>query len=146
MNAQKNIEILFLIIMLFCVSCKVYKKVDWINPQLPKEERNKYFEPRQLSRITEGDSLYIKTKDSRSFDIIFSDVRNDSICGLFFQKNNKRLRTPIQTGIPISEINELKVRKFDWLTSLGVSLGVPILVWITFLIAPWTFNYGFSGI
>lgn len=126
-------------------SCKVYQKVDWIKPNLPMEERSKYFEPRQLSRISDGDSLYIKTIDNKSYDIIFSMVRNDSIQGLFWQKNNRRIKVAIETGIPISDIKTLKVKKFDMGTTILAVVSIPIVLWL-FSLTITLPGIGFSGI
>ncbi|MBN3519529.1 hypothetical protein JYB62_05890 [Algoriphagus lutimaris] len=135
---------LFLMVFLVGTSCKTYQKVDWIKPNLAVEERSKYFEPRQLSRISEGDDLFVLTKDSVSYDITYSEVRNDSIQGLFTQKNNKRLRVPIETGVPISEINMIKVKKLNKGATLLTVISVPLVLWL------WsktiTFDVGFSGI
>ncbi len=144
MDSKKQITSILLIGLIFCSSCKVYKKVDWIKPQIPKEERSKFFEPRQLGRISEGDSLYIKTKDSISFDMIYATVRNDSIHGLFWQKNNRKIKIPIESGIPISDIQMIKVRKFDWVTTIALGLGIPFAVFIYFLINP--FQIDLSGL
>lgn len=127
---------LFLLVFLLGTSCKTYQRVDWINPKIEKGQRNEYFEARQLSRLREGDKLYILTKDSLSFDIIYYEVKNDSIQGLFTQKNNKRIKAPIETGIPNSRIQMIKVKKFSSLTTLGVVVAVPVVVWSFLLTTP----------
>ena len=119
--------------LIFCLilsSCKVYQKVDWIEPKMPVESRNKYFEARQLSKISEGDYLYILTKDGVSYDIMYSEVRNDSIKGLFTQKNNRRIKVPIESGIPTSDIHILKVQKVNVFTSIGLVVSILAIGWL----------------
>ncbi|SIN71499.1 hypothetical protein SAMN05444394_1087 [Algoriphagus halophilus] len=135
---------MFLLVFLVGTSCKTYHKVDWIKPNIPVEERSKYFEPRQLSRISEGDDLFVLTKDSVSYDITYSEVRNDSIQGLFTQKNNRRLKVPIETGVPISEIYILKVKRVNFWASFGAVATIPLFVWAYFQMNP--IRIGFSGI
>ena len=133
--------------LIFCLifsSCKVYQKVDWIEPKMPVESRNKYFEPRQLSKISEGDYLDVLTIDSISYEITFSMVRNDSIQGLFTQKNNRRIKFPIQSGIPISEIKMIKVKKFNYVATMLTVVSIPIGLWL--MVKSITFSPGFFGI
>lgn len=135
---------IFLLVFLVGTSCKTYQKADWIKPNLPIEKRSKYFEPRQLSRISEGDYLLVQTKDSVSYDITYSEVRNDSIQGLFTQKNNRRLKVPIETGVPISEIKILKVKRVNYWASFGAVATIPLFVWAYIQMNP--IRIGFSGI
>lgn len=134
--------------LLFCLlglfSCKTYQKVDWVNPEIEKGQRNKYFEPRQLFRLKEGDKLYVVTKDSISYDITYSEVKNDSIQGLFTQKNNRRFKVPIETGVPISEIKILKVKRVNYWASFGAVATIPLFVWAYIQMNP--IRIGFSGI
>lgn len=132
--------VIFLSVFLFS-SCKVYQKVDWTKPPLPKEERSISFETRQLSRLVEGDKLYIKTKDSLSYDIVYSMVQNDSIKGQFLQKNNKRIKVPIDTGIPLSQVHILKVKRKNTLLSIGTVIAIPLVFFG--LLELLTFNFSF---
>ncbi|MEN2283675.1 hypothetical protein AAGF08_16145 [Algoriphagus sp. SE2] len=134
MVIQKLYGILIILLFMSFTSCKTYQKVDWIKPPLPKEERSILFESRQLSRLKEGDKIYIKTKDSLSYDIVYSMVQNDSIKGQFLQKNNRRIKVPIDTGIPLSQVHMLKVKKSNLLASIGVGVIVPVSIWVYFLI------------
>ncbi|MBN7816057.1 hypothetical protein [Algoriphagus pacificus] len=111
---------------------------------MPAESRNKYFEPRQLSKISEGDYLDVLTIDSISYEITFSMVRNDSIQGLFTQKNNRRIKFPIQSGIPISEIKMIKVKKFNYVATMLTVVSIPIGLWL--MVKSITFSPGFFGI
>ncbi|WP_373398137.1 hypothetical protein V8V91_27390 [Algoriphagus halophilus] len=116
---------IFLLVFLVGTSCKTYQKVDWIKPNLPVEERSKYFEPRQLSRLSEGDHLSVLTTDSTAYEITFKEIRNDSIQGSFTRKNSLRIRVPFESGIPISDISVLKVKEVNgWLT-FAVFIAIP---------------------
>ncbi len=134
---------LFLLVMMN-ISCKTYQKVDWTKPPLQKEERSITFETRQLSRLEEGDKLYIKTKDSLSYDIVYSMVQNDSIKGQFLQKNNRRIKVPIDTGIPLSQVHILKVKRGNTLLSIGTVIAIPLVLFG--LLELLTFNFTFLEI
>lgn len=119
--------------LIFCLvlaSCKVYQNVDWINPKLPIEDRKESFELRQLERITKGDSLLLIARDSKNYYFIYSQTVNDSIQGLFWKFQNQRIQFPISSSFPVSQIEELKVRKYDLGTTLQVAIGIPVMVFV----------------
>lgn len=135
-------KIVFALIFCFIFSsCKTYKKVDWINPKILKEDRKEYFEPRQLSRISEGDYLSVLTTDSTAYEITYTGIRNDSIQGLFTRKNNLKIREPIESGIPISDIYVLKVKRVNGWVSLAVGVAIPLMIWGYFILNPLRFSY-----
>lgn len=121
---------IFLLVLFLSLlfSCKSYRNVDFINPQIPKEERSKTFEPRQIDRIKAEDKLFLTMKNGTSYDIIYSMVENDSIKGLFLQKNNRRLKNPINSGVPYDQIESMKIGKTSAPATIGFSLGVLGLV------------------
>lgn len=104
--------------------------MDWVKPKVEKGDRNKFFETRQLSKLEEGDKLYVVTKDSVTYDIIYFEVANGSIQGQFLQKNDKRIKMPIEGGIPISNIRVLKVRRFNVWATVGTGIGVPVVAFV----------------
>lgn len=118
---------LFGLLMALLFSCKVYRNIDYINPPIPKGERSKTFEPRQIERVEPGDKLYLVMKNETSYDIVYSIVENDSIKGVFLQKNNKRIKIPIETGVSINEVLSLKVKKTSIPATLGLMFGVGTL-------------------
>lgn len=113
-------------LIFFFTNCKTYQKVDWVKPLLPKEERSISFELRQLSRIQQGDSILVITRNSTKYYLIYSLSENDSIQGLFWKYGNQRIQFPVNSGFAVSELKELKVRKFDLGTTLKVAIGIPL--------------------
>lgn len=130
---RKNMRPIFskycmFILLVFCFfNCKTYQNVDWIKPKLPKEERSVSFEPKQISRIKEGDSLMVIASNSKKYYLIYSESVNDSIQGLFWKFENQTFEFPRSRRIAFSEIEELRVRKFNLGTTLGVGIGVPVM-------------------
>lgn len=119
---------IFLIMTLLLVSsCKVYRQVDSVSPEVSKEERSKSFELRQIEQINHGDSLYVKMKDGNNFHAIYEKAENDSLKGLFWQKNDKKMVIAMESGVPLQQIESLKVRRFSWGATVGFASGFLII-------------------
>lgn len=105
------------------LSCKVYQPVDRIKPNLPKDERSIIFQLDQLERINLGDSLRLKTLDQKYHYLIFHSVQNDSLKGIFWKSTALKIDHQIDSGVLLSEIQELYVRKKNTGLTIAAMVG-----------------------
>lgn len=113
-----------ILILLLLSSCKAYRPIDTVTKEIPKEERSKMFVSRQLDQISPGDSLEVKMKDGNTYLVIYQLTKNDSLNGLFWKKNLKNLKVPIESAVHLGQIEALKIKHFSWGATAGLTGGV----------------------
>jgi hypothetical protein len=116
-----------LFLILFLPACKTYMPIDKIKPIVQKQQQSLAFEERQLERLRVGDSLQIERLEGDPLYLIFHSISNDSIKGVVWKNDGRKLQLPIDSGIPIYQVVAIKVRKFDApRTLLVVGLGLVV--------------------
>lgn len=114
-------------LILFLTACKTYQPIDWVKPKVQKEQRTLAFEERQLEKLSVGDSLHIERLNADPVFLIFHSISNDSIKGVVWKTDKRRLQIPIESGIPIRQVKAIEVRKFDTSsTLLFVFVALPV--------------------
>jgi hypothetical protein len=84
-----------LLLILFLPACKTYQPIDWVKPKHQKEQRTLAFKERQLERLSVGDSLQIERLDAAPVFLLFHSISNDSIKGVVWKTDKRRLQIPI---------------------------------------------------
>jgi hypothetical protein len=101
--------------------------IDKIKPIVQKKQQSLAFEERQLERLRVGDSLQIERLEGDPLYLIFHSISNDSIKGVVWKNDGRKLQVPIDSGIPINQVEAIKVRKFDATsTLLFIGVGLPV--------------------
>ena len=114
------------ILVLILSSCKMYRNVENLQPNLPKDQRLEYFDVKSLDKLEEGDPILIRSKNDRLYYVTFERVQADSLIGTSWKSGSIKLENNTPFQISVNDILSLKVRR----VSAGFTIGGIILVGI----------------
>lgn len=132
MNTHKLSLFYFLAIALFLSSCKVYRNVENLEPSSSKEERAGEFVIKSLAKLVEGDKILVNTKSGETYFMYYDRLNNSKLEGTLWLLNGDKISPTKTVEIPISEIEEVKVKKFSPAATLAIALAVLINVGLYF--------------
>jgi len=121
---KKTYYLLLLLIFpqLFLGGCKAYRNVENLKP---KEAKVEGFNQASLNKLVEGDNILVIDKTGKAYHINFKQIDGQNLLGLVSKINGKKIQPSEEIDIPISMIDELKVKRFSpgATIALGIALG-----------------------
>ncbi|MCF1752980.1 hypothetical protein L0U89_18115 [Mariniradius sp. RY-2] len=130
----KLIFCIYLLVLLLD-SCASYNNIESIQPKSEAKSTDGKFNSKNLSKLRQGDRIIVQTYKSR-FILIYDELEDGELKGLLEKNPLTQARLGksdrYMIGIPIDEIEFVKVRKFNAPRSIG--LGIVSVVVMPLLI------------
>lgn len=129
-----------MVCLLFCIpiSCKSFRNVEKIKPSLKAEYEEGKFNPKELGKLRMGDLISVQTNKAM-YVMRFKNIESGEVKGLLETNplTQKRLSKTerYEIGIPISEIEIVKVSKFNAPATVGLSAGALVGIYMLWVLA-----------
>lgn len=125
---------LFLVLLLVSLGgCKAYRDIENLKPKYPEEEKGNDFSLISLKKLVEGDRLSVKLKTGREYHLTYHQLNEENIKGTVSKIDGKKVETPEEIEIPVSLIEEMKVKRYSPGATIGLSIFVGYLITMTII-------------
>lgn len=133
--------VLIMVLLSLGFSCKVYRDVENLRPKVSREAKAGPFDESSLGKLIEGDLVIVKTLTGKEFKLTFTEIVGGSLSGIASKIDDKILIPKEKVEIPISDIENLNVRRVSPAATVPIvifgALGIIIGIYAATAVAYW---------